>query len=242
MLSSARGMAAVFALVLPLTAIVGPAANADGTYGSTVQVTTHDVSTPPAGGCVTPRYRVSNTQPRVSDFWEADIEITAPDGTSYDTDYYYGSAPSEDFAALLMCSVLDAAGTYTVNVRWETYDSNLDMIESGMTTGHFKYVKQRKASCQITTKKWAYGSSGWGFKGRLLRDGSAYANRKVDVQVRVAGSWRHLGPKKLTNRRGIATWHTDRSIPRNRYLFKLRFDGNSSTKACSSDSFRLPRR
>jgi hypothetical protein len=111
-----------------------------------------------------------------------------------------------------------------------------------MTTGYFNYVKQHKAACRVSTKKWAYGDNGWGFQGRLLRDGRAYADRKLDVQARVGGYWQHLGPKKLTNRRGIATWHTDRSIPRNRYLFRLRFDGNASTKACSSDSFRLPRR
>jgi hypothetical protein len=237
-----RRLGAATILAVVFSSISISTATAGGTYGSTIQVTTADVTTPADGGCVTPRYTVTNTQASSVDSWTADVEIIAPNGTSYDTDYYSGSESSHDFAALIICDWADAAGTYTVNVRWSLHDSSYNAIGSGMTTGYFNYVKQHKASCRIAFKKWGYGANGWGFRGRLLRNSGPYANRKVDVEVRHAGYWYHVGPKKWTNSRGIAKWHTARRIPRNSYVFRLRFAGDATTVACNSAKFRLPRR
>lgn len=242
MLTLARRLAAAAVLTVVSGVLAVPAATAGGTFGDTVEVATGDVSTPPSGGCVTPRFTVTNTQAGSVYAWAADVEVLDPYGALHDFVSYSGSDASHDFAGIDICDSRDVGGTFTVTVSWRLYDSGFNIVGSGTTTGYFDYTKQPKASCRIAVKKSAYGVNGWVFRGRMFRGGAPFANGKVDVQVRYAGSWYHLGPKKYTNRRGIAKWHTSRKIPRNRYVFRLRFKGNATTAACSSTAFRLPSR
>lgn len=87
-----------------------------------------------------------------------------------------------------------------------------------------------------------YGSTGWKFTGTLTRNGRPRRLEDVQLWIRLGGFWRNFRETKMTSRRGKVSWHTDRDIPRNRYVFQLRFKGNKYSKPARSDRFQLPRR
>ena len=216
-----------------------------GTTGDVVTLTTRDVATYPDGGTyatfVVTAERDASESGTWSGRWSADVEIIDPDGAST-WDYHDGTATSRTMRTYLCRMCGDPTGTYHVHVSWTQYDADDAAVAEGETSGAFRYTIKPRVSTRLTVTKDAYGVNGWRFAGRLTRAGKPFADQRVHLWVRLDGSWYDFDETKRTGDRGRVAWHTARRIPRNTYVWQLRYDGNDTSRPTRSDTFRLPRR
>lgn len=212
-----------------------------GVTGDAVTVTTRDVSGYRtrcfrATVVVTPRYDASGSG-TWDGRWSAVAQIEAPDGELYSRSYD-GTAASRSFD-FKPCSDYNPAGTYRVVISWQQFDADGVSIAEGYTFGSFRYTLKPRAISRLTVTKSPYGSTGWTFAGRLTRAGKPYARQRVQVWIRLNGSWTNFEETKRTGDRGRVSWHTRGDLRKNRYVLQLRYFGNTSTQPARSAAFRL---
>jgi hypothetical protein len=129
-----------------------------------------------------------------------------------------------------------------VSAAWEQYDADGLTIASGETTKSFTWRIKPPANSRLRVTKDPHGSTGWKFTGHLTREGRPHKWENVQLWIRLHGYWRNYRETKTTGARGRVSWHTARDIPRNRYVFQLRYVGDKRSQSARSDRFRLPRR
>ncbi len=130
--------------------------------------------------------------------WRAAVEIAAG-AELYSFDIYDGTAASKSFN-FRVCNDYGRGlrGTYDVDVYWEQYDADGANIADGVTQGSLKYTLKPRAASRLTVTKAPYGSTGWRFAGRLARAGKPYAHQRVQLWIRLNGSWRDFEETKRT--------------------------------------------
>lgn len=114
-------------------------------------------------------------------------------------------------------------------------------IELGTTYADVRYAIKAKTASKLTVAKSPYGASGWRFGSRLTRAGKAYRGRRVELWIRIQGTWLDYEQPKRTNRQGRVSWHTRPDLPKApaRYAFQFRFTGDKTTKPARSAVFNL---
>jgi len=240
--------AALAGAVFGTLSLIPATAVAAGTTGDTVTVTTRDVAAfrrdcVYAPVVVRPQGDASGTG-TWSGEWSADIEVTDPYGDYTDSHTYSGSADSTSFKTILCTWNIapDPLGRYDVTAAWEQYDSEGQTFATGTTTGAFTFKQKPPASTRLKVTKDHYGSTGWKFTATLTRMGRPHRWEYVSLWIRWHGVFRNYRETKITGKRGTVSWHTARDIPKNRYVFQLRYKGDNRSASARSDPFQLPRR
>jgi hypothetical protein len=121
------------------------------------------------------------------------------------------------------------------------------LVASGTTTSRFTYTRLEKVAAKLRVTKKPYGTNGWRFSTKLTRAGKPMAREFVDLWFKWRGTWRDYEEPKRTNSRGVATWHTAKTLPPEvdqfaQNPFQIRYDGDSRTKRTRSEVFYLRRR
>jgi hypothetical protein len=208
-------------------ALAGPA-NAAGTTGDTVVLTTNDASST-GGACTQVSYTLTGPAGQTTD---ANIDVTDPNGASFATDGM-SSSSSQSFTHQL-CGTTNAPGEYTVTVDWHVTDDTDQVVGSGQTIGTFDYTVNPAAHTRISVSKRKSGRHAWLLTSHLYRSGKSYANRVVDLQVWSQGSWTSLGLAENTNGHGKAYWTAKPPRGFGKYVFRVHFDGDTTSKASNS--------
>ena len=240
--------AALAGLVLGALTLTPATAVAAGTTGETVTVTTSDVAAYRGFDCVNAPVVVASQVDASgtgtwSGEWSVEVEVTDPYGSYSDSHSYSGSDASTSFKDFLCTGRYgDPTGRYHVAAAWEQYDSEGQTIASGTTAGSFTFKVKPPANTRLKVTKDPYGSTGWKFTATLTREGRPHRWENVSLWIRWHGVFRNYRETKITGRRGTVSWHTARDIPKNRYVFQLRYKGDNRSASARSDPFRLPRR
>ncbi len=247
-----RAVALLAALVVAAGALVvlTPGPLRANTRGDVVQVATRDM----AGytdECVERAYRITpiadgSPDGSWSGSWSYRARLIHPGGKRDDEGSYSGRATSRTDTVLL-CPGYDRFGTYWLEVRWSQRDVDGSTVASGTTTSRFTYTRLEKKPAKLTITKKPYGTNGWKFSTRLTRAGKPMARERVDLWFKWRGSWRDYEEPKRTNARGVATWHTARTLPPEvdqftHWPFQVRYQGDARTKQARSPLFYLARR
>lgn len=222
--------------------VLGPAAHASsqGSADAVSVTAPSSVVTISASSCSTPvRYSI---EPGV-----------LPEGGSYDVTAYLrnkdGKAFGSDRAWMEEgtsyrggidpnCGRRFTSGTYTVDVRVVINDYYLDPVETRTGSAKVRVSVTRPQATRLVARKYAYGSRGWQWTGRLTSGGRPLSGQRIDLWWDLPG-WENYGVSKRTNRLGIAHWVSNPNGGVGGIKFQLRFTGTSKYASSRSVIFDL---
>lgn len=190
--------------------------------------------------CNTPvRYSVEPGTIPVGGSYDVTATLRNRDGVAVGTERAWMEDDASYQGSILpTCGKRLVSGSYILDVKIVVADYYLDPVETRTGSVKVKLAVTRPAPTKLMLRKYAYGSRGWQWTGRLISAGRPVRGQRIDLWWDLPG-WEDYDVPKRTNRQGSAHWVSNPDGGVGGIRFQLRFAGSSKYAPARSVVFNL---
>lgn len=131
-----------------------------------------------------------------------------------------------------------SSGAHVIDVTVAVNDSSYAVVETRTGSATVRLRVTEPAPTRLVVRKYAYGSRGWQWTGRLTSAGRPLGGQRIDLWWDLPG-WEDYEVSKRTDRRGVAHWVSNPNGGLGGIRFQLRFAGAAGYGASRSATFDL---
>jgi hypothetical protein len=198
------------------------------------------VVTVSASSCSTPvRYSIAPGALPDGGSYDVTAVLRNKDGKSFGNDRAWMEEGSAYRGSIdPSCGKQFTSGVYTLEAKVVINDYYLDPVETRVGSAKVRISVTKPQATKLVVRKYAYGSRGWQWTGRLTSGGRPLSGQRIDLWWDLPG-WENYGVTKRTNRLGVAHWVSNPNGGVGGIKFQLRFSGSNMYAGSRSTIFDL---